>query len=83
MFKHKNGGQIFPTEEANLVKLISELVYRIRKFFTIVYFIWYKKSLKLLKMFLESPGKVLEFHIQLTVATLILLFYLVFGAYEG
>ena len=32
--------------------------------------IWYGRSLNLLEKILESPGKVLEFHIQLTVATL-------------
>ena len=32
-------------------------------------FIWYKSSLNLREKVLESSGRVLEFHIQLTVAT--------------
>ena len=70
MFENKNRGFIF-SPETNLAKLIAELVYRIRNVFNIVYFIWYKRSLKLLETFLESPGKVLVFHTQLTVATLV------------
>ena len=57
----------------NLVKLIAELVIIHLEYIVLIYFVWYKRSSKLLEKFQESPGKVLEFHIQLTVATQLLL----------
>ena len=62
MYENKHGVSIFPKKQI-VVKLTAELIYRITK---------YRRPLKLLEMFLESPGKVLEFQIQLTVVTLII-----------
>ena len=65
MFENKIGGSIFPPE-ANLVKLIAELIYIMiinHAFYIVCKIIWYRRCLDLLEKALESPGKVLEFHI--------------------
>ena len=69
MFENRNGVLDFPPE-VNLVMLIAELINKIVKLFNMVCFNWYRRSLNLFEKFLKSLGKVLEFHIQLTVATL-------------
>ena len=63
VWKQKRRHKFSP--EANLVNLIAEFIYRILKLF------WCKRPLNLLGRVLGSPGEVLEFQIQLTVATLI------------
>ena len=50
MFEDKNRGLTF-SPESNFVQLIVELVYRVREMFNMVYFIWYKRALKLLEKF--------------------------------
>ena len=62
VWKQKRRHEFSP--EANLANLIAELMYRTIKLF------WYKRPLNLLKKVPGCPWKVLEFQIQLTVATL-------------
>ena len=64
MYENRNGDSIFLPEATDLVKRIAELIDRIMKRF------WHRRLLNLLEMVLESPEKVLESHIQLTVASL-------------